>query len=90
MSVEGSSEMPARDRGEIAFWPGFILVSLGYLAFAAVIVGSIVLAVRHDPGPNPFEVREGKIRQCIADGGEPQFAVDRYGSVSAYFGCVKP
>ncbi len=41
--------------------------------------------------PTPaWEIREDKVRQCIADGGDPRYAVNRYGQVESYFGCIKP
>jgi hypothetical protein len=71
-----------RDRGEIHFWR--------YAIPIALVVALVVLAVRHDPGSDPYDVREQKVRRCIADGGDPRYAVDRYGLVTDYFGCVKP
>lgn len=32
--------------------------------------------------------REAAIRQCIADGGTPQYTTNKHGRVIDYFGCV--
>lgn len=64
-------------------------------AAVAIIILLVVFAyaVPHLPDA-PHEQRMDKrrelIRACVADGGDPEYSVNRYGQPTSYYGCKDP
>ncbi len=62
----------------------------GWFAVICFCVGVVLVLDAHTKAEvTPHERRVVKIRECIDSGGDPEYSVDKYGDVTAYFGCVR-
>lgn len=67
---------------------GFIVWAAMWLSIAG-FCACLVVAIKETPRlPDVHQQLDSLVRQCIANGGDPEYAVDFRGETIQFFGCI--